>query len=78
VAAEGQLDSPDGDGRGGRDIGRRDVLVRMLVDEHDRAAQRGGVGIVTVWCNQQYQPERRQSAISPTSGEAGNPVLAVD
>jgi hypothetical protein len=48
VPPEGELDGARGDPGGGRDVGHRDVRVGLLVDERDRAAQRGGRAVAPV------------------------------
>ncbi len=49
VPPEGELHRADRDESGAGDVGDRDVLVGVLVDEGDRPAQRVGVGVVPVF-----------------------------
>src|SRR5690606_35430969 len=48
VAAEGQLQCPRGDIRGGGDVGHGDVLTQVTLDVGDRAAHGVGVGVPAV------------------------------
>jgi hypothetical protein len=45
---KGPLVGHGGDGRAGDDVGDRDVPVRMLIDERDGPAHRGGAGVTPV------------------------------
>ena len=61
MAPESQLDGADGDAGGAGDVGGGDVLVGVLVDEHDRVVQCAPEAT-------RSRPERRWPMSSAPSG----------